>query len=106
MFGQLLLFTGCSSIQSFDLFFMTYRTPNRDRGPHSHLAFCDLRDTMPRQMLLLSTLATFVNYSTLCHTRGHHSHFPLKPYLEDFPRDGKYYKIVPLHTFLAYFQAF
>ena len=49
MLKQPLLFTGCSNIQFFNSFFVTYGTPCRTRGHHSRLIFCDLRDTMPCQ---------------------------------------------------------
>ena len=107
MFGQPLFFSG--SIQFFSSFFVTYGTPCCARGRHSHLIFCDLRDTMPWQRQLLSSLTTFVTYRTLCYTRGHESHFLSNPYLgkpEDFPMGGKYPKDVPLPTCLDYLQPF
>ena len=87
MLKQPLLFTGCSNIQFFNSFFVTYGTPCRTRGHHSRLIFCDLRDTMPcqRSPLLFPT-----------------KHVPREA--EDFSRGGKYREDVPLPTFLAYLQ--
>ena len=82
MLEQFVLFIGCSSIQFFNSFyFVTYRTPCSTRGHHSHLIFCDLQDTMPPQISLLSSLTTFVTYRTPCQARGHHFHFPPNQYL-------------------------
>ena len=53
-------------------------------GHHSYLIFCDLRDNMPRQRSLLSSLT-----------------FPTQLVLkegEDFPRSGKYFNDVSLLT--------
>ena len=77
-------FTSCSSIQLFNSFLVTYGTPCRTRGHHSHLIFCDLQDTMPRQRSLLLSLA-----------------FPAQPVpreVEDFLRGGKYLNHLTLLT--------
>ena len=81
MLEQLSLFTGCWNIQFLNLFFVIYRAPCRARGHRSRLIFCNLRDTMPCERSLLSSLTTIVTYRTPCHARGHHSHFPPKSYL-------------------------
>ena len=57
---QPLLFTGCSSIQFFNSFFVAYRTPCCTRCHHSHLIFCDLQDTIPHQRSPLSFLTQLI----------------------------------------------
>ena len=81
MFEQPLLFIGCSNIPFFNPFFVTYGIPCCARGHHSHLTFCDLRDTMPCQRSLLPFLTTIVVYGMPCLARIPQSHFPLNPYL-------------------------
>ena len=81
MLEQLLLFAAYSIIKFFNSFFVTYGVPCHPRGHPSHLVFCDLRDTILCQRLLLPSLTTFVTYSKPCHATGQHSHFSFNPYL-------------------------
>ena len=54
-----------------------------------------------------SPCSTCVTYKTPCHAIGHqvlHTK-PMPREAEDFPRDDKYFKHVPLLTYLIYFSS-
>ena len=95
MLEESLFFTASSCIQSFNssLFPNTVSQDIFGTLPLSVQYLCDLRDTM------------------LCHWLPSTSHrnlpregFPNEGFPRDFPRSGKYPKVVLLLTFLAYLQ--
>ena len=90
MLEQPLDFTGCSSIQFFNL------------PPSPNTVSEASRIYLPLNMQRLCDL------QVLCHTTGHQvlPTDPLPRETEDFPRVGKYPKDEPLRTYLDYLQPF
>ena len=83
----LLLFTGCTSIQFFSSYFLTQRV-------------------RPSLITYPSLCSAYVTYRTSCHAIGHEELLtqPLPREAEDFPRSDKYFKHVPLLTYLTCFS--
>ena len=98
MLEQPLLFTGCSSIQFINLIFVTYGTPCRARGHHSHL----------EQPLLFTGCSSiqffnssfFVTSGTPCRASGHHSHLIFCDLRDTMPHQRSL--LSPITTFVTY----